>query len=378
MATTRRDYYEILGLSRTASEKEIKSAFRRLARELHPDVSEAPDAQERFREAAEAYEVLSKRETRELYDRFGHEGLRRGGFHATDFSGLTDLSDLFSAFFGDDLFGRAGGRRSRPRRGADMLVEVELELVDAARGARKTVALSITDSCHSCQGSGAKPGSQLDTCVRCGGAGRLQSVARSAFGQMVRTQVCPDCLGGGKLVRETCPECDGEGRVARERMLEVTIPAGIADGQRIRLSGEGHGGSGLQPGDVYVQVHVRPDPRFLRDGDNLVCAVELTVVQAALGARVPVATLDGDVELDFPPGTQPGSLRLLRGKGFPSLEGFGRGDQRVIVNVVVPRSLTREQRELLEQFERLSDSSTYGEGSSPVGLFERLRSAFGG
>src|ERR671930_351896 len=276
MATTQRDYYEVLGVTREAGEGEIKRAFRRLARDLHPDVSKAPDAEERFREVVEAYEVLSKRETRELYDRFGHAGLRGGGFTPTQFD-FGSLSDLFAAFFGDDLFGVAG-RASRSR-GADLAVAVEIELADAARGA-------------------------------------------------------------GQRIDEPCPECRGEGRTIEERTLEVEIPPGIHDGQQIRISGEGHaGGGGGRAGDVYVQVRVKPDPRFVREGDDIFSTVDLTITEAALGATVTVPTLDGDVELEFPEGTQPGEIRVLRGRGMPVLQGFGRGDQRVLVNVAVPRRL---------------------------------------
>src|SRR2546423_879740 len=259
MATTEHDYYELLGVARDASEAEIKKAFRGLARELHPDVSEAPDADERFREVVEAYEVLSKSETRELYDRYGHAGLRSGGFEPGHFD-FGSLSDLFSAFF-----------------------------------------------------------------------------------------------------RE-------------ERRIEVGIPPGIHDGQQIRLSGEGHvGPAGARAGDMYVQVRVRHDPRFVREGNDIFSTVDLTITQAALGAAVTVPTLDGDVELDFEPGTQPGEIRVLRGKGMPVLQGYGRGDQRVLVNVVVPRRLSDEQRRLLAEFDAQADAETY---KADEGLFEKIKSAF--
>ncbi|HEX6490202.1 MAG TPA: molecular chaperone DnaJ [Gaiellaceae bacterium] len=371
MATTQRDYYDVLGVSRQAGEAEIKRAFRGLARELHPDVSEAPDAQERFREVVEAYEVLSKSETRELYDRFGHAGLRSGGFTPSQFD-FGSLTDLFSAFFGDDLFGVGG--RTRRARGADVAVEVELELIEAARGATREVPFPAAVACETCGGSGAAPGTRPVTCTACGGAGRLQQVSRSAFGEFVRTQACPACRGAGQQVETPCPGCRGEGRVLEERRLEVSIPAGIHDGQQIRISGEGHVGGGEgRAGDVYVQVHVRPDPRFVREGDDIFTTLDLTVTEAALGQTVRVPTLDGDVELEFEPGTQPGEVRVLRGKGMPVLQGFGRGDQRVLVNVSVPRRLTDEQRALLEQFARLADEETY---RADEGFFDKLKSAF--
>ena len=374
MATTRRDYYEILGVSRDADERAIKSSFRRLARELHPDVSDHPEAQERFREAAEAYEVLSKPETKELYDRYGHEGLRTGGFRPTDFD-LGNLTDLFAAFFGDDLFGGLGGRGGRrSARGADVLAEVEVELVEAAEGVRRSVPFPVVVGCTACGGTGAAPGTAPTTCPTCEGLGRLQSVSSSVFGQFVRTQGCPRCGGSGQVVETPCEVCTGTGRVTEQRELEVDIPAGIHDGQRIRLSGEGHAGAlGGRAGDVYVQVHVRTDPRFVRDGNDIVSAVDLTVTQAALGATVTVATLAGDEALEFEAGAQPGEVRVLRGRGMPVLQGRGRGDHRVLVNVAVPRHLSDEQRRLLEDFERSEHDRNYG---TDGGFFEKLRSAF--
>jgi molecular chaperone DnaJ len=372
VAATQRDYYEILGLSRDATDKEVKSAFRRLARELHPDVSDAPDAEERFREAAEAYEVLSKPETRELYDRYGHEGLRTGGYRPADFD-FSTITDLFGAFFGDDVLGGMG-RRSRAARGADVLAEVEIELVEAAQGVTRAVPFPVAAACPACQGTGAAEGSQPVACVRCAGSGRLQAVSSTVFGQFVRTQSCPDCDGTGRVIVEPCAECAGAGRVTEQRTLELTVPPGIHDGQQIRLSGEGHAGSlGGRAGDVYVRVHVRPDVRFVRDGNDVVSAVDLTLAQASLGASVTVPTLGGEVELEIPPGTQPGEVKVLKGKGMPVLQGYGRGDHRVLVNVGVPRRLTDEQRRLLEAFAETEDESTYGRDE---GFFERLRSAF--
>ena len=371
MATTQRDYYEILGVSRRADEGEIKRAFRRLARELHPDVSEAPDAQERFREVVEAYEVLSKRETRELYDRFGHAGLRGGGFTPTQFD-FGSLTDLFSAFFGDDLFG-VGGRPTRSR-GADLGVSVEIELVEAATGTKRAVPFPVAVTCSTCSGSGAAPGTTPVTCPTCSGSGRLQRVSRSAFGEFVRTQSCPSCRGAGRVIVTPCKECDGAGRTVEERSLEVQIPAGIHDGQRIRISGEGHAGSlGGRAGDVYVLVHVRPDPRFVREGDDIFSTVDLTIGQAALGTTVTIPTLDGDVDVSFEPGTQPGEIRILRGRGMPVLQGFGRGDHRVLINVLVPRHLTDEQRRLLAEFEAATTDQTY---HPDEGFFDKLKSAF--
>ena len=372
MATTDRDYYELLGVGRDASGGEIKRAFRRLARELHPDVSEAPDADERFREVVEAYEVLSRTETRELYDRYGHAGLRSGGFQAghVDFG---SLADLFSAFFGDDVLfgGRSGSGRAR---GADLAAAVEIDLVEAAHGVTREVPFEAAVTCARCGGDGAEPGSEITTCSTCDGSGRLQQVTRSVFGEFVRTQTCPACSGSGRRVEQVCAECRGAGRVVEERTIAVEIPPGIHHGQRIRLSGEGHAGLvGGRAGDAYVEVRIRPDERFVREGDDIYSTVELTFTQAALGAVLSVPTLDGEEELDLSPGTQPGEIVVLRGRGMPVLQGHGRGDQKILVNVLVPRRLTDEQRRLLREFDRQADEHTYGKSE---GLFDKLKSAF--
>ena len=371
MATTNRDYYELLGVGRAADDAELKRAFRRKARELHPDVSDAPDAHERFREVVEAYEVLSKSETRELYDRFGHAGLQGGGFRPSQFD-FGSLTDLFSAFFGDDLFGV--GNRPRSARGRDVAAEVAIELVEAASGTKRDVPFDVVATCSRCDGDGAEPGTGAHVCETCGGAGRVQQVSRSVFGEFVRTGSCPTCSGSGKLIEHPCEQCRGSGRVIDERTLEVEVPPGIHDGQRIRLSGEGHAGTlGGRAGDVYVEVRVRPDERFVREGNDVYSTVDLTLVQAALGTNLRVPTLDGEEELTFEPGTQPGEVRVLKGRGLPVLQGFGRGSQRVLVNVVVPRRLSEMQRSLLTEFERLSNDETY---EPDEGFLNKLKSAF--
>ncbi|MFL5952144.1 MAG: molecular chaperone DnaJ [Gaiellaceae bacterium] len=369
--STQQDYYELLGVARDASADDIKRSFRRLARELHPDVSDAPDAEHRFREVVEAYEVLSNSERRELYDRFGHAGLRSGGFQPSSFD-LGSLSDLFSAFFGDDLFGM-GGRMGRSR-GGDIAASVEIDLTEVATGTKREVPFGVAVPCDRCNGNGAEPDTPVTTCQTCGGNGRVRQVSRSVFGEFVRAGTCPTCGGAGRLIEQPCEQCSGAGRVIEERTLDVEIPAGIHDGQRIRLSGEGHAGAaGARAGDVYVDVHVRPDDRFVREGNDVYTTVDLTITQAALGATLSVPTLEGETELTFAPGTQPGELVLLRGRGLPVLQGFGRGNQRVLVNVTVPRRLTEEQRRLLEEFERLASEETY---EPSEGFFDKLKSAF--
>jgi molecular chaperone DnaJ len=371
MATTERDYYEILGVERSAGDAELKRAFRRLARDFHPDVSEAPDGEERFKEAVEAYEVLSKSETRALYDRFGHAGLRSGGFRPTPFD-FGSLADIFSAFFGDDLFGTA--TRERRARGGDIAAQVEIDLEEAATGVARSVPFRVAGVCDECGGDGVEPGTTASTCSDCGGSGRIQQVSRTAFGEFIRSQPCQRCGGEGRIVEHPCRRCSGSGRIVDERTLEVEIPAGIHDGQRIRLSGEGHAGlSGGRAGDLYVLVRIRPHPRLVREGDDVYSTVDLTMTQAALGARVTVRTLEGDVEVEFDPGTQPGEVRILRGRGMPVLQGFGRGDQRVFVNVAIPRQLDDGQRRLLADFEKTADDETY---RPDEGFFEKLKSAF--
>jgi len=369
MATTERDLYELLGVRRDASDAEVKKAFRGLARELHPDVSEQPDAEGRFRAVAEAYEVLSNPETRQLYDRYGHAGLRRGGFTPTPFD-LGNLGDIFSAFFGDDLFGRGGARG--PTRGGDVGAAVAIDLSEAFAGVSRRLDLEVAVTCPRCSGEGAEPGTERISCPTCRGSGRLQQVSRSVFGEFVRTQACSTCAGMGTVVERACGECEGAGRRLESKTLSVEIPPGIHDGQQIRLRGEGHAGAGGPAGDAYVEVRVTADERFERDGNDILSSVDLTVVQAALGASVQVPTLEGDLELEFEPGTQPGEVRVLRGKGMPVLQRFGRGDQRVLVNVTVPRRLTDEQRRLLERFEAQSDDDTYRRDE---GFFEKLKSA---
>ena len=365
-----RDYYELLGIGRDADEQTLKKAFRRLARQLHPDVSTEPEAEARFREVTEAYEVLSNSETRALYDRYGHAGLRSGGFTPTNFD-MGGLSDLFAAFFGDDLF---GGRGGRSQRGGDVGAEITIELADAARGTTVAVPFDVAATCARCGGDGVEPGTTPVRCERCNGTGRLQQVSRSVFGEFVRTAACPICQGRGAIVEHPCTECDGAGRTRERRELDVDVPAGIHDGQRIRVSGEGHAGAlGGRAGDVYVLVRVKPDPRFVREGNDIYTQVDLTIVQAALGATLPVETLDGPIELELQPGVQPGEVRVLKGKGMPVLQGFGRGDQRVLVNVSVPRHLSDEQRRLLEEFDAISDENTYKHDES---FFEKLKSAF--
>jgi molecular chaperone DnaJ len=369
MASTKRDPYDVLGVPRDADDQQIKKAFRKLARELHPDVNtHDPEAEEKFKECAEAYEILSDSERRAVYDRYGHEGLGARGFES-GFSGFGSFADIFDAFFGGgDPFAGFGGAAGGPIQGGDVAVAAEVSLVDAARGTEVTVEYEAVDTCEHCRGNGAEPGTPITECERCGGTGQLRSVSRTAFGQLVRSH--------GKIAAEPCNVCRGRGRVARRRTLQVDIPAGIADEQRIRLTGRGHAGErGGPPGDLYVLVRVAPDERFVRQGNDLVTVVDLPAPQAALGARVTVPTLDGEEEIEIDPGTQPGTVVTLRGKGMPALQRGRRGDQRVVVNVVIPRKLNSEQRDLLERFSATLGDDNLRKDGDHDSLFARVRRA---
>jgi molecular chaperone DnaJ len=373
----KRDYYEVLGVQRGADEREIKKSFRRLARELHPDVNQHdPEAEEKFKECAEAYEVLTDPERRSVYDRYGHDGLQSSGY-SSSFSGFGSFGDIFDAFFGGDSPFGGGGMRSASAQGGDVAVAVEISLEEAARGTTVEVGFDAVEICEHCRGNGAEPGTPIDTCERCGGAGQLRAVQRTAFGQLVRQVVCDACGGDGKIPKEPCRECRGRGRKAARRSLEVEIPAGIADEQRIRLGGRGHAGErGGPAGDLYVLVRVAEDERFVRDGNDLLHPLNVSAPDAALGATLEVPTLDGPHEVRIDPGTQPGTIITLPGKGMPSLQRGRPGDQRVIVNVVIPQRLSAEQRELLDRFRDTLTEENLRAEEEQSSIFARMRRAF--
>jgi molecular chaperone DnaJ len=363
-----RDPYEVLGVPRDADDSQIKKAFRRLARELHPDVNSSETAEEDFKEAAEAYEVLSDPERRATYDRYGWDGLRSGGYAPQDFSGFGSLSDIFDAFFGG---GMGASTRSGPMQGGDIAVSVDVDLLQAARGASVDVSFDAIARCEHCHGNGAEPGTPIETCPRCGGSGRLQAVTRTPFGQVMRTMECDVCAGDGRVARTPCTVCQGRGRRVERRTLSVDIPAGIADGQRIRVAGRGHEGErGGPAGDLYVQVRVREHERFVRDGDDLVTVLDLPAPLAALGTSAMVPLLDGEQELEIPAGTQPGDTLVVRGQGMPPLRRGRPGDLRVIVNVVIPRRLDKRQKELMRE---LADSLGPENLASEESMFTKLR-----
>src|SRR4051795_7644564 len=374
-----RDYYEVLGVPRDADEATIKKSFRRLARELHPDVNaHDPDAENKFKEAAEAYEVLSDATRRQTYDAYGHDGLKSGGF-SPNFEGFGSISDLFSAFFGqgggfDAAF---GGTRMRGGavQGGDVALAVAIELGEAARGTSVEVTYDATALCETCHGNGAEPGTPIVTCDKCRGAGQIQAVQRTRFGQMVRTALCDKCGGDGRIAETPCHTCSGRGMVATQRHVKVDVPAGIEDGQRIRLTGRGHAGErGGPAGDLYVIVRVKEDERFLREGNDLISVVDVPAPAAALGTTVTVPTLDGDEELEVEPGTQPGTIVTMRGRGMPAVGRGRKGDQQVVLNVVVPRNLDGRQRELLEELrDGLSEANL--RPAEDESLFSRVRRA---
>jgi molecular chaperone DnaJ len=362
-----RDPYEVLGVSRGADDNQIKKAFRKLARELHPDVNSSETAEEDFKEAAEAYEVLSDPERRATFDRYGWEGLRSGGYAPPDFSGFGSLGDIFDAFFG----GGMGGGRGGAIQGGDVAVSVEIDLETAARGARAEVSYDAIARCEHCHGNGAEPGTPIETCQRCGGAGRLQAVSRTPFGQVMRTVECDVCGGDGRVAKDPCHVCRGRGRQVQRRTLSVDVPAGIADGQRIRLAGRGHEGErGGPAGDLYVQVRVLEHAQFMRDGDDLITVLDVPAPMAALGTTVRVPLLDGEEDVEIPAGTQPGETITLRGKGMPPLRRGRHGDMRVVVNVVIPRRLSKRQRELLTE---LAESMGPENLEADESVFAKLR-----
>ncbi|MGI8732952.1 MAG: molecular chaperone DnaJ [Pyrinomonadaceae bacterium] len=369
----KRDYYEVLAVARTANDQELKSAYRRLAMRYHPDKNPGnASAEEKFKEAAEAYGVLSDVEQRRRYDRFGHSGVSSSAgtsWGAPGFGGIEDiLGDLFG--FGD-VFGasRSGSRRSTAQRGADLRYDLEITLEDAANGMTANLRIPRLETCETCTGSGAAAGTEPETCTTCNGTGQMRF--QQGFFSVART--CHACRGVGKVIKTPCADCRGAGRLEREKQMEVKIPAGVETGSRLRVQGEGESGiSGGQSGDLYVVIHVSEHEHFERQGSNLYSAVPITFAQAALGAEISVRTLEAEDKLKISVGTQTGTVFRLKGKGIPMLGGRGRGDLFVSVTVVTPTSLTREQRKLLEQLATIEDKDLEDKG-----LVDKVRNIFG-
>src|SRR5438445_5780910 len=374
MAANKRDYYEVLGVNRSASDQELKTAYRRLAHQYHPDKNQTdPTAEERFKEAAEAYAVLSDAEQRRRYDRFGHAGVSSAAGAAWGAPGFSNIEDILGDLFGfGDVFGagaRAGSRRSVAQRGADSRYDLEITLEQAATGMTAQLRIPKLEMCETCNGSGAAPGTKPETCRACEGAGQVRF--QQGFFSVSRT--CSACRGTGQVINSPCESCRGAGRVDREKSMEVRIPAGVETGSRLRLQGEGESGMlGGPPGDLYVVIHVAEHEQFERQGNNLYASVPITFAQAALGSEVSVKTLGGEETLKVPAGTQTGTVFRVRGQGMPVLGGRGRGDLFVSVSVITPTSLTREQRKLLEQLARVETNDLEDKK-----LVDKVRDIFG-
>src|SRR4051794_29559861 len=374
------DYYAVLGLARGATDNEIKRAYRRLARDLHPDVNPDPAAKERFQEVNRAYQALTDPEKRRIVDLGGDPFDTAGaGMGGSPFgAGFGGLGDIMDAFFGGGTATR--GPRSRVRAGGDALIRVELDLDETVFGTTKELTVDTAVLCTSCSGAGTAPGTHPVTCATCSGRGEVQSVQRSFLGQVVSTRSCPTCAGTGQVIPDPCPECGGDGRVRARRTIQVKVPAGVEDGMRIRLTGHGEVGSGGGPaGDLYVEIHERPHPVFTRDGEDLHCRVTLPVTAAALGTTLSLRTLDGEQEVDIRPGTQSGSVLTLRGQGAPRLRATGRGNLLVHVEVQTPTKLDPEQEKLLRELALLRGEDQPGSSrESQQSLFSRVRDAFNG
>ena len=379
------DYYTRLGVEKDSDPDTIKKAYRKLAMEFHPDRNSSPDAEENFKRVTEAYEVLRDPEQRQLYDRFGEAGIKRGaGGGPTGGFGGFDFADAFEVFmreFGGmgfgDIFGGRASRSSGPLRGGDLKLRLKVSLEEAARGVERSVKIKVLDSCSRCGGSGAEPGTAPERCGTCSGAGEVRQVQRSMLGQFVSVRPCPDCGGAGERILSPCSECSGEGRVRTDRTVQLQVPAGVSTDDYLKLSGRGNAGRGGGPrGDVLVLVEVESDPRFQRVGDDLVYNLAVTMSQAALGADIEVPTIiDGNAMLKIPQGIQSGQALRLRGRGMPRLRDSGRGDQVVRVLVWTPTSLTREERDLLEQLREVESEPPEPDTEEP-GFWERVKRAF--
>lgn len=370
MHVEKRDYYEVLGVARDASAAEIKRAYRKLARTYHPDVNKEADADQKFKELSEAYEVLSDDNHRARYDQFGHQDPSQGG---AGFSGAEGFGDIFDMFFG-------GGRRqdpNAPRKGQDLQYVEEIDFMEAVSGVEKVITIPVEEDCGTCHGSGAKPGTHPETCKRCGGSGHINVEQNTMFGRVVNQTTCSTCHGRGQIVKEPCETCRGAGRVRKNKDVRVKIPAGIDNGQQIRLAGKGEAGVNGGPfGDLYVVVRVREHELFERVDDHIVMDMPLTFAQATLGDEIEVPTVHGKVSLKIPSGTQTGSRFRLRGKGMPNVRSGHQGDQYVNVVIITPKNLTDRQKELLREFNEISDEK--GVEEQHEGVFSRIKTFFTG
>lgn len=379
---SKRDYYEVLGVSKDADEATIKKAYRQLARKYHPDVNKEPDAEERFKEVKEAYDILSDSEKRARYDQFGHAGtdpnFGAGGFGGAggfqgDFGGFGDIFDMF--------FG-GGGRRANPnapQQGADLQYTMTIQFEEAVFGKETEINIPREENCDHCHGTGAKPGTQPKTCPDCHGTGQKEQVQDTMFGRVVNRRVCQRCQGRGTVIEQPCSVCHGVGRVKKQKKIRVNIPAGVDDGSRLRVTGQGEAGvNGGPAGDLYIIFRVKPHQFFERHGNDIYCEMPLNFSQAALGDEIEVPTLDGKVKLKIPAGTQSGTSFRIKGKGVPHLRGYGRGDQHVVVKVVTPTKLTERQKDLLQELAKISGSVLTEVEDDDKGFFDKVKRAFRG
>jgi len=370
----KRDYYEVLGLTKSASKDDIKKAYRKLSKQYHPDLNKEPGADEKFKEIAEAYEVLSDDQKKAHYDQFGHEdpnaGFGGGGFGGGGFGGF---EDIFSSFFG------GGGRRqdpNAPRKGDDLQYRMNIKFEEAIFGKETEIEIPKDETCDTCHGSGAKPGTKPETCSTCNGAGQVNQAVDTPFGRMMNRRTCSTCHGTGKIIKEKCSTCRGEGKVQKRKKIKVTIPAGVDDGQQIRVTGQGEPGiNGGPAGDLYIMFRVQGHNEFERDGDDIYYELKLTFPQAALGDEIEVPTVHGKVKLRIPAGTQSGAQFRLKDKGVKNVHGYGTGNQYVTVKVVTPEKVTERQKQLLREFAEISGDIPEEQGSS---LFDKIKKKFQG
>lgn len=379
---SKRDYYEVLGVSKDASEDEIKKAYRKLSKKYHPDINKDPDAPEKFKEVAEAYEVLSDSQKRAAYDQYGHAstdpnfnggfgGGFSGGFDSSSFGGF---EDIFSSFFGGGGGFGGASQANAPRTGDDLSYTLDLTFEEAVHGTSKTISYRRRETCATCHGTGAKEGTQPETCPKCHGTGTVNVQRQTPLGRMMTQEVCDECHGTGKIIKEKCTTCHGEGFVENVHKVEVKVPAGVETGSQMRLSGQGNAGvNGGGYGDLYVVFRVAESKEFQRDGADLYYELPLSFAQVALGDKVEVPTIDGKIKLTIPAGTQSGKTFRLRGKGAPHIHGGGRGDQYVIANVVTPKNMNEKQREAMKMFAE----ATNGPVKSEEGFFDKMRDRFG-
>lgn len=375
---SKRDYYEVLGVDRSASEDDLKKAYRKLARKYHPDVNRdnPKEAEEKFKEVNEAYEILSNAERRAQYDQFGHaafDAANGGGGFSGGAGGFSDIFDMF--FGGQSGFGFGGGRRNGPERGPDLRYDMEIKFEEAAFGMETEIQVPRTEDCSACQGSGSAPGTHPETCPDCRGTGQVQVTQNTPFGRMVNVRACERCRGEGKIIKTPCKECRGRGKVRVNRKIKIKIPAGVDNGSRLRVAHEGEAGQrGGPPGDLYVYLFVKPHKLFTREGNDVICEVPINFVQASLGDEIEVPTLDGKVKLKIPEGTQTGTTFRIKDKGIPHLRGHGRGDQHVRVKLITPKKLTDRQKELLQEFAKAGGADPSAEEK---GFFKKFKDAFG-